>query len=79
MNVLKQFLGSKKAIASAVTVLVNLIVGFMPADTIDGETKMHLILAITGIVGAYVLAQGRADQGKEAKKIEVAAGGGGSE
>lgn len=73
MKAVKEMFGSKKAITSVVTVLVNLVVGFMPADKIDGETKLALITAISGIAAAYVIGQGVADNGKEAKKLELEA------
>jgi hypothetical protein len=69
MDVIKQIFGSKKAIAGMVAALVNLVIGFLPADTIDLETKKYVIGALTGLVGCYLLAQGRADQGKEAAKV----------
>jgi len=72
MNVLKEMFGSKKAITGAVTVVVNLVLGFLPAETLDTETKLALITAISGIAAAYLIGQGVADNGKSAKKLEIA-------
>ena len=68
MNVIKQLLGSKKAIASVATVIVNIVVGFLPADALDAQSKAGLITAITSIAAAYLVGQGIADNGKEAAK-----------
>ncbi len=71
MNVIKQLLGSKKAIAGVATVIVNLVVGFMPEGTLDTAAKQGLITAITSIAAAYLIGQGVADHGKEAKKLDA--------
>lgn len=68
MAVVKQLLGSKKAIASVATVVVNLIVGFLPDGALDASGKAGLITAITSIAAAYLIGQGVADHGKEAAK-----------
>jgi len=72
MDVIKQLLGSKKAIASVVTVVVNLVIGFLPADTLDMNGKQGLIAAITSIAAAYLIGQGVADHGKGAKQMDAA-------
>lgn len=73
MKALKEMVGSKKAITGVVTVIVNLIVGFLPADKIDNETKLALITAISGVAASYLVGQGIADHGKEARKLDAAA------
>lgn len=71
MQVIKDMFKSKKALAAMATVVVNLIVGLLPADALDAEGKTGLITAITGIAAAYLIGQGVADHGKEAAKQQA--------
>lgn len=67
MEVLKQMLASKKFVATLIGVVITLVgkVGF----DIDHETAAMIV----GLVSAYVLGQGLADNGKAAASIEAAA------
>lgn len=76
MGVIKGLFGSKKAIASIVTVICNLIVGFLPGEAMDADTKTKVMGAITAVACFYLLGQGKADEGKEAAKIAADASGG---
>lgn len=68
MQVLKDLLGSKKAIASLAAVIVDLVIAF--GVPMDMQAKTSLIGAISGLAAAYVIAQGIADAGKEKAKVE---------
>ena len=64
MSVLKGLFGSKKFLASVAGVITVLVAELAGVNIPD-----DLLLGILGLVGAYVLAQGAADHGKEATKV----------
>ncbi len=74
MGVIKGLFSSKKAVASMVTVLCNLIVGVLPGEAMDADTKTKVMGAITAVACFYLFGQGKTDEGREAAKIMAAAG-----
>ena len=68
-DILRQLFGSKKAWATIVTIIVW--IGGRVGWNIDPVT----LLPVIGSLAVFVLAQGSADKGKEAKKLELAAAG----
>jgi predicted permease len=72
MNVVKQLFGSKKFITALVGLILNVVTIFLPADAVTAEMKAQLMTVITILCGVFILGQGVADHGKEAKKIEAA-------
>jgi hypothetical protein len=65
MKLLKQIFSSKKALVGMASVLVVMLQYF--GAPIDEATVLKLL----GIAGAYIIGQGLADNGKEAKKLEI--------
>ena len=67
MNLIKQLLSSKKAIAAVTGVLVSVVGRWgldLPVDAVN---------QIVGVIAAYIVGQGIADAGKEAVRLQNAA------
>jgi hypothetical protein len=73
MQALKEMFGSKKAITGAVTAIVDIIILFLPEDKVTPDMKKLAIGVLSGLAMTYMLSQGIADNGKEAKKLELKA------
>lgn len=69
----KDLLTSKKFMAFASGVVVNIAVLGASKFGIPEEQAQAAALKITGLVGAYIIGQGAADMNKEAKKLELKA------
>ena len=75
MEALKRFLGSNKA-RVMIASLIALIAGWFSME-IPEEQRVEAAGGVavlgTAIIAMWMKAQGEADQGKEAKKLEIAA------
>ena len=70
MKVLRELLGSKKALA-AIGTIISVLLAALGLD-LPSATLSAVITAIASIGSIYVAAQGVADHGKEAEKVKVA-------
>ncbi len=68
-NAVKEMLGSKKALATCLSV-----VAWFANKVFDYQLPVEELLLLLAPVWVYVFAQGQADKGKEAKKLELKAG-----
>lgn len=69
MGILGKLMGSKKAVVTLIGLALEVVIaaGLMP---LDEAAKAKVMEAIMVICGGYVVGQGVADHGKEAKKVE---------
>jgi hypothetical protein len=69
MKAIKDLLSSKKALVTIATALVNLVVAVFEIQL--SEAQENTLVSITAVAVAYIIGQGIADAGKEAKKLEL--------
>ena len=68
-NVVLQLLGSKKFLGSLMGIVFCVLTAVLPEGVLTAELKGHVIVVVGAIVGVYVFAQGKADEGKSAEQI----------